>query len=327
MPKNRTTSRKSLKLFSFNRIAIARALIKDPKILLLDEATSALDTESERLVQDALDTASTGRTTIVIAHRLSTIKNADKIVVMSYGNILEVGRHDELIASKGVYFGLVQAQELKTKKDESLDEDDAQSEDETAIILDEKKHRNYLRRMETKASTVKSLKEIEEMDMLSNQPAPIARVLKLQKPESLYLILASIGAIINGAITPLFSLVFSTLLSIFSKVDKPLELRHDANFWAGMFLAIAIVSFVANLLQHYFFILSGEKLTKRIRTMVFTHLLKQEVGFFDEEENNTGALTSQLSSDATKVEGLTGALMGNIFQSVTNVVVGLVNDF
>ncbi|KAJ3078500.1 GTPase-activating protein, partial [Quaeritorhiza haematococci] len=76
------------------RIAIARAIIKDPPILLLDEATSALDTHSERVVQEALDRAARGRTTIVIAHRLSTIKNADKIVVMSRGVILEEGRHE-----------------------------------------------------------------------------------------------------------------------------------------------------------------------------------------------------------------------------------------
>ncbi|CAJ0913935.1 1048_t:CDS:2, partial [Entrophospora sp. SA101] len=95
------------------RIAIARALIKDPPILLLDEATSALDTESEGLVQEALDKASTNRTTIVIAHRLSTIKNADKIVVMSKGEIKEIGKHDELIERGGLYYGLVKAQELK----------------------------------------------------------------------------------------------------------------------------------------------------------------------------------------------------------------------
>jgi ABC-type multidrug transport system fused ATPase/permease subunit len=92
------------------RIAIARAIIKNPTILILDEATSALDSESERLVQDALEKLMVGRTSFVIAHRLSTIKKADKILVIQHGQIVESGTHDSLILQKGVYSNLVELQ-------------------------------------------------------------------------------------------------------------------------------------------------------------------------------------------------------------------------
>jgi ABC-type multidrug transport system fused ATPase/permease subunit len=96
------------------RIAIARAILKDPAILILDEATSSLDSESERLVQEALNNLMKGRTSIVIAHRLSTIKLADQILVLKEGQIVEVGTHDSLIQNKGFYAHLVSLQKMNS---------------------------------------------------------------------------------------------------------------------------------------------------------------------------------------------------------------------
>ena len=92
------------------RIAIARAIYKNPPFLILDEATSALDTKSERLVQNALDNLMKNRTVLVIAHRLSTVKNADQIIVMDEGKIIETGSHNQLYDKEGMYYNLYNVQ-------------------------------------------------------------------------------------------------------------------------------------------------------------------------------------------------------------------------
>lgn len=109
------------------RLVIARAIISNPKVLLLDEATSALDPHAEKIVQKTINSIAAGRTTLVIAHRLSTIRNADNIVVMSHGEIVEQGTHTELIAAKGSYARLVESQNLGNYED-NIGEDDINEE-------------------------------------------------------------------------------------------------------------------------------------------------------------------------------------------------------
>jgi subfamily B ATP-binding cassette protein MsbA len=101
------------------RVAIARVFLRNPPILILDEATSALDLESEHLIQEALDKLAKDRTTFVVAHRLSTITHANRIVLIEHGKIVEVGKHDELMAKQGNYYKLFQVQQLEQNKEKT----------------------------------------------------------------------------------------------------------------------------------------------------------------------------------------------------------------
>ena len=201
------------------RIAIARALIKNPPILLLDEATSALDTDTEHLVQAAIDRLSSQRTTIVIAHRLSTIKNADRIVVINRGVIDEVGKHDELIEKGGTYAKLVQNQELKmTKKAGYKKKND---KDDDFNVPEEDRNVQIPKKTIRKAGDEKKEKEQREqarLDALSKRSLPMRRLLNMNAPEKWLIFFGCIGSIIDGAIMPTLSLVFTGMVNVFSQI-------------------------------------------------------------------------------------------------------------
>uniref|UniRef100_A0A8C1WEB2 ATP-binding cassette, sub-family B (MDR/TAP), member 11a n=1 Tax=Cyprinus carpio TaxID=7962 RepID=A0A8C1WEB2_CYPCA len=292
------------------RIAIARALVRNPRILLLDMATSALDNESEAVVQEALDKARQGRTTISIAHRLSTVHNADVIVGFERGRTVERGTHRQLLDRKGVHFTLVTLQN--------------QGKDTDSDKPEYSEYREFWRSLETcikeqhGAIPYLVLQKSKRKDEEVIEPAPVARILKYNCPEWPYMLLGSLGAAINGSVNPIYALLFSEILGTFSIQDLD-EQRRQINGICILFVSIGVLSFFSQFLQGYSFAKSGELLTRRLRKVGFQAMLKQEIGWFDNPINSPGALTTRLATDASMVQGATGSQIGMIVNSLTNI--------
>ncbi|KAF0515741.1 multidrug resistance protein MDR [Gigaspora margarita] len=289
------------------RIAIARAIIKDPKILLLDEATSALDTQSESIIQNALDKASKGRTTVVIAHRLSTIRNATKIIVINKGVIVESGTHKELMDKTGVYFKLVETQQIKhtLKAQENIN------------ILD-----SFITSPKDEVTPLFNINDINDHQINHTTCASSHSILDKQKIDveiglnhnnHNYTVLELIKKVIIIDRSEFFMLsigIISSIINVFSKTGDTLS--HEITFWILMLLIFSLMVFLVNFIQNVTLGFSSEKLTERIRSMFFSSILRQDISFFDEENHSVGALTSHLSLDVTYINGLTGVTLGNL---------------
>jgi ATP-binding cassette subfamily B (MDR/TAP) protein 1 len=305
------------------RIALARALIRNPKILLLDEASSALDYESERIVQEALEKAKIGRTTIIIAHRLSTIKNADLIVALSDGQVHEIGTHEELLNKKSLYYELVQSQAQSNKKDES------KKSSENVQSLKSSKLKE----------TQSDIKALSDTNLISlkierNVFQKLGRffrrlieyeikMLRLNRPEFLWILCGCLSQLLIGTQQPCTSIIFSEIYKIF-KIENKSDQNDLTLKYMYILLGIAVASFIINFLANYSFGLSGGKLTRRIRVKMFESLLRQEISYHDLDQNRSSVLAAKLSNNAAYCKGISGEKMGLIFQAFGGMVFSII---
>ncbi|KAL1405645.1 GTPase-activating protein [Vanrija albida] len=315
------------------RVAIARAIVSNPVILLLDEATSALDGQSERVVQDALDRASVGRTTIVIAHRLATVKNADKILVMGGGEIIEQGTHNNLLEDEhGAYFKLVTNQKLQQEAADHMAQtyDDEGEEIVAQVPGSPVSEKLSLHRHITGRSIASQVLEQRRADR-EGFSAPydkkgffplFGRLLKLNKAHWRWYIGGVAGSVASGMVYPGMAILFGRTMADFEL--PPNEIRSVLDRKALWFFIIAILAAVAMFFNYWCFSTTGWELATTLRKRLFAAVVRHDIEWFDEDENATGTVTANIADQPQKVQGLFGVTLGSILQAFITLVGGAV---
>ncbi|KAK4730906.1 hypothetical protein R3W88_023894 [Solanum pinnatisectum] len=313
------------------RIAIARAMLKNPAILLLDEATSALDSESEKLVQEALDRFMIGRTTLVIAHRLSTIRKADLVAVLQQGSVSEIGSHDELMSKgeNGMYAKLIKMQEaahetaLSNARKSSARPSSARNSVSSPIITRNSSYGRspYSRRLSDFSTSDFSLSldaaysnYRNEKLAFKDQASSFGRLAKMNSPEWTYALIGSIGSVICGSLSAFFAYVLSAVLSVYYNPDHAYMSKQIAKY-CYLLIGVSSAALIFNTLQHYYWDVVGENLTKRVREKMLAAVLKMEMAWFDQEENDSSRIAARLSLDANNVRSAIGDRISVIMQN------------
>ncbi|KAH8125763.1 multidrug resistance protein 1, 2, 3 [Trichoderma asperelloides] len=273
------------------RIAIARALIKDPKILLLDEATSALDSKSEAVVQTALDAAAEHRTTIIVAHRLSTIRNADNIIVLAEGRVVEQGKHEELIAEKAFIQHWCSSNKLRMNR--------------SSIAGMAAESGNSSQRLSAKHT--------------------LAFIGNMAKDDWKVLLLGMICAILAGLGIPVQSIFFAKLLTAFGLPPAQYaHLQDEVKLWSGLYVAMAGAAFIFWMAVGIKLSYVTKQLARGVRDACFKSIMTQVMAFFDEAKNAPSALSSLLSKSTNDLAGMGGPVIGGILTFISTIIASIV---
>ncbi|CAI4216063.1 unnamed protein product [Parascedosporium putredinis] len=312
------------------RIAIARSIISEPKILLLDEATSALDPQAEGIVQRALDEASKNRTTIVIAHKLKTIQQADNIVVLKQGTIIEQGTHHQLVEHGGAYASLVRAQELapdKAKKTKAAKEEavppppmeDSPAGHKLKSFMFKTRSATAPGTREPHATTVSVDKEDYTLYKRTGLVKSVSKLIVATPEAKWWYILTFVTCVVGAGVYPGQALLLGQIMDIFGSDD----MQKRGNFISLMFFVMAIGLFIVYgilgwiLTQHP----TSQVFAAKVRRDTFTAFLRQDLRFFDRPENTVGALTSRLDTHAQAIFELMGFNVAILLVALISVLV------
>ncbi|KAJ5502402.1 ABC transporter integral membrane type 1 [Penicillium fimorum] len=321
------------------RVSLARALVKDPAVLILDEATAALDSRSEQRIQRAINNISTGRTVITIAHRLSTITNADKIVCMHKGDILEEGSHAELMARDGPYSELVKLQTLgaasaSSKTDttasiESVSKSDATSitdvDNEKGSLSNDMEPTKETRISTTEAPAGDSEEEEEELE------TPVKSVWALckgyaptLKPHLLVIFAALFGSSMVGGAFSGEAVIFGNTVGSLNPCHSPASISDRGNFYGLMFFVLAIIEFFANIVSWGGFGLVSEKIVYKVRVLSFRSLFEQDLQWHQSKGRSPALLLSYITRDGNALAGMSGSVIGTLFSISVNLVAAII---
>jgi ATP-binding cassette subfamily B (MDR/TAP) protein 1 len=308
-------------------------------VLLLDEATSALDSESEQVVKEALSNAAKGRTTIAITHRLYTIKEADKIVVMADGVVMEQGSHAELLSRKdSAYAELVKAQILTNGTQDyssiSYGEEVHENRGESSFSCEEaNEKKNHRLELPTPAPVEAAGQEAAGQlgatreDMAGPKKYSlwilIKFVISFNKADWKLMAVGCFFSIICGLGNPTTAVLFANQVDILARPTPPhdsSEVKSDSDFWSGMYVMLAFVLCLSYAVHGIAFAKTSERLVHRARDAAFQTILRQDMEFFDRKENSAGILTALLATETTHLAGLSGVTLGSIIIAVVTLV-------